>query len=372
MFLKIIFFCTGFFYSLTAACQNIFLFIGTYTGSGSKGIYVYRFDPASGKLDSLYATSGVVNPSFLAVAAGGKYLYACTETATVNAGGISAFAVNRNNGSLAFLNKQPSGGDNPVYVSVHNSGKWIVAGNYSGGSLAAFRINGDGSLQPYSQLIQHTGRSVNLKRQDRPHVHSTVFSPGGEKLFVPDLGLDKIMIYDFDPSAGKPMQPSSQAFMATDTATGPRHFTFHPQKKFAYLLEEMGGAVDVYRYKKNKLVKRQHIAAHPDTATGDFGSADIHLSPDGKFLYASNRGRENNIAIFSVKRNGRLTYLGLQPALGVRPRNFAIDPSGNYLFVANQVTNNVVVFKRDKQTGLLTYTGRQIKVPEPVCLKFSE
>src|ERR1035437_3695900 len=210
--------------SLAASCQKYFLFIGTYTGSGSKGIYVYTFDAATGKAQWVSNTEGIVNPSYLAIAPGGLLLYACTETRTADAGGISAFRFNRAKGSLTFINKQSSGG-----------------ANYSGGSLSAFPVNANGSLQPFSQLIQHTGTSVNKQRQEKAHVHATVFSPEGDHLFVPDLGMDKVMIYKFNSSAQKPLQSESPAFVNTEPGSGPRHFLFHPNKRWAYLIEEMGG-----------------------------------------------------------------------------------------------------------------------------------
>lgn len=356
---------------LATLCQKYFLFIGTYTGSGSQGIYVYSFDAATGKAQWLSNTEAV-NPSYLAVAPGGSFLYACTESRTINGGGVSAFGFNRQKGNLTFINKQSSGGDNPAYVSVHKSGKWIVAGNYTGGNLSAFNANEDGSLRPFSQLIQHSGSSINKQRQGQPHVHATVFSPKGDHLLVTDLGMDKIMIYKFNSSQHQPITPSPLPFLSTVPGSGPRHIVFHPNKKFAFVIEEMSGAVSAYNYKNGKLEALQRIAAHPDTAKGDFGSADIHVSPDGKFLYASNRGNENNIAIFSIGRQGKLTHVGYQSTLGKRPRNFTIDPSGRYLLVANQQTNNIVIFKRDEKTGLLYSTGELINIPEPVCLKMIE
>ena len=357
----------------TADCQKYILFIGTYTGTGSKGIYVYTFDGATGKAKWVSNTNGIVNPSYLAIGPGGKMLYACTETITANAGGVSAFRFNRKSGTLSFVNKQSSGGDNPAYVSVDNSGRWVIAGNYSGGSLSAFPVNTDGSLQPYSQLIQHTGKGSNEQRQEKPHVHATVFSPKEDYLFVPDLGLDKVMIYKFNANAREPLKPATPEFAQTLPGSGPRHFVFHPDKKHAYLMEEMAGAVVAYDYKNGKLTQIQEIATHPDTATGEFGSADIHVSPDGRFLYASNRGTENNIAIFSIDRaTGKLKTVGYQSTMGVKPRNFMIDPSGKYLLVANQQTNNIVIFKRDARTGLLRETGQQVKIPQPVCLKMMQ
>jgi 6-phosphogluconolactonase len=366
------FFFAGLCFLLCAAAnsQKYYLFIGTYTGTGSKGIYVYQFDAGTGKLKWISNTDNVVNPSYLAVAPGDTLLYACTETRTVNAGGVTAFKFNRATGELSQLNKQSSGGDNPAYVSVNKNGKWVVAGNYSGGSLAAFPVNRDGSLQPYSQLIQHEGKGINKERQEKAHVHSTVFSPMQDFLFVPDLGLDKVFIYHFNASRTKPLQAASMPYAATMPGSGPRHFDFHPNGKWAYLIEEMGGRVVAYQYRNGSLTQTQQILTHPDTLTAQPGSADIHVSPDGKFLYASNRGKENYIAIFKIDPNsGKLTAVGYELAMGQTPRNFCIEPTGKYLLVANQDTDNVVVFKRDAASGLLTYAGEQIKLPKPVCLK---
>ncbi len=354
----------------SASSQQYYLFIGTYTGTGSKGIYVYRFDVATGKATRVSNTDSVVNPSFLALSPDHHFLYACTETRTANAGGVTAFKFNSATGKLTQLNKQSSGGDNPCYVNVYKNGKWVVVGNYSGGSLAAFPINGDGSLQPYSQLIQHEGTSANKERQEHAHVHSTIFSPAQDQLFVPDLGMDKVMIYRFDPAAKKPLMSAAPPAAITDAGSGPRHFEFHPNGKWAYLVEELAGAVVAYDYKDGKLVQKQRLFSHPDTLTSQPGSADIHVSPDGKFLYASNRAKENNIAIFKIDQvTGKLTSVGYQSTMGQTPRNFCIEPSGNYLLVANQETDNIVVFKRNAVTGLLTYTGEQLSIPKPVCLK---
>jgi 6-phosphogluconolactonase len=356
--------------SIVASAQNYFLFIGTYTGTGSKGIYVYRFDASTGKATWISNTDSVVNPSYLAIAPGGKFLYACTETRTANAGGVTAFGFNRSSGKLTLLNKQSSGGDNPAYVSVHKSGKWVMAGNYSGGSLAAFPVASDGSLQRYSQLIEHTGKGINEARQEKAHVHATVFSPAHDQLFVPDLGIDKVMIYNVSAASTKPLKPASVPAAISSPGSGPRHFEFHPNGKWAYLIEEMAGAVVVYQYKGKNLQQSQRIFTHPDTASGPFGSADIHVSPDGNFLYASNRSKENNIAIFKInKATGGLSTVGYQSTMGQTPRNFCIDPTGNFLLAANQESGNVVIFKRNLKTGLLTNTGEELKIPKPVCLK---
>jgi len=353
-----------------ASSQKYYLFIGSYTDSGSKGIYVYTFDASTGRAAFVSNTTGVVNPSFLSVSPAGNFVYACTETRKANAGSISAFSFNRENGSLKFINKQSSGGDNPVYVSVHKNGKWVVCGNYTGGSLAALPINKDGSLSPAAQVIKHTGKSVDSLRQDRSHVHSTIFSPDYRHLYVPDLGLDKVMIYKFSEQAALPLSPAKQQFVRTVDGSGPRHVAFHPNGKYTYVAEEMGGFVDVYKSKNDTLQQVQRIAAHPLETKGPFGSADIHTSPDGRFLYVTNRAKENNIAIFSINQTtGKLTTVGYESTRGEVPRNFIIEPSGKYVLIANQASGNIVIFKRNVQTGLLQATGEEIKVPEVSCLQ---
>jgi 6-phosphogluconolactonase len=368
--MRLSFFLLMLFISAACVAQSYYMFVGTYTNKGSKGIYVYRFNASTGKAELLSNTDSVVNPSYLAIASNKKYIYAVTETATNNSGSISAFSFDRTNGKLTFINKQSSGGANPCYVTVNKTNKWVMVGNYSGGNLSAFPVNADGSLQPLSQSIQHTGSGINKQRQDKAHVHSTVFSPAQDYLFTPDLGEDKVYTYHFNAASQKPLTPANPPFTATEPGSGPRHFTFHPNNKFAYLIEELSGIVVAYKYSNGRLSSIQRSITHPKDYKGVIGSADIHTSPDGKFLYASNRGQENTITIFSIDLvTGKLELKGYQPTLGQTPRNFNIDPSGNYLLVANQATDNIVVFKRDKQTGLLQETGEQIKVPTPVCIQ---
>jgi 6-phosphogluconolactonase len=355
-----------------AMAQSYHLFVGTYTGTGSKGIYVYRFNAQTGETEAISSTDSLANPSYITIAPNGKFIYAVNEEDVHDTGFISSFAFDSGTGKLTYLNRQKSGGAHPCYVAIDQTGKWVIAGNYSGGNLAALRVNEDGSLQPPAQTVQHSGSSANRSRQEKPHVHATVISPDNKFLFTPDLGIDKIMIYQLDPSSDLPLKPASPAFAVSEAGSGPRHFTFHPYKKYAYLIEELSGTVVAYKYKDGKLSLVQRIATHPEDYKGTIGSADIHVSPDGKFLYASNRGDENNIAIFAIdQKNGKLQSKGYQSALGKTPRNFMIDPTGNFLLVANQETNNIVIFRRNKETGLLQPTGKQIELPKPVCLKMS-
>ena len=345
-----------------------YLLVGTYTSGKSEGIYVYKFNSETGSFSQV-STAKADNPSFLAVSPNEKFIYAVNENGN-DKGSIAAYAFDKNTGQLSFLNKQSSGGDHPCYVNIDKSGKWVVAGNYSGGSLAVFQAMSDGALLPSSQVINHEGQSANKQRQDKAHVHSTVFSPDDKYLFVPDLGLDKVMIYPFDSRSGK-LDPASSSFAQTEPGTGPRHFTFDPSGNYAYLIEELSGNVHAFSYKDGKLTSIQTISAIPADYKGSVGSADIHVSPDGKFLYASNRGESNTIAIFSVAKDGKLTLVGHQSTLGKTPRNFNFDPSGNFLLVANQNGNNIVIFKRDKKTGLLSPLEKQIEVPNPVCIKWA-
>lgn len=358
-------FCLSF-----VTAQDYYLFVGTYTSGKSKGIYVYKFNAANGEVQWVSNTDSCTNPSFLTVAANGKFVYAVNETGRELAGRVSAFSFDKTTGSLSLLNQQLTGGDDPCFITTDPSGKWAVAGNYSGGSLAAFPIDADGSLKPYAQLIRHKGSGPNQNRQTSAHVHATFFSPDYRYILAPDLGTDKVMTYQFTATAAKPLHPAPVPFSASAPGSGPRHLVFHPNKKFVYRIEELSGTVTVSAYKEGVMQPIQTIATHPADFRGQPGSADIHISPDGKFLYASNRGEENNIAIFAIDAtNGKLTSIGYQPAGGIQPRNFVIDPSGNFLLVANQKTSNIVVFRRDLVTGLLQPTLQQIEVPNPVCLQ---
>ena len=349
--------------------QSFYLFAGTYTSKGSKGIYVYQFDAKTGTAKLISNTDSVVNPSYLAISPDGKFIYSVNETGGDQPGYVSAFSFDKTSGRLTFINSQASGGDHPCYITIDKTNRWVMVGNYSGGNIAALPVNKDGSLYPYAQLIQHPASNVNKARQGKAHVHATVFSPDQRWLFTPDLGMDAVIIYPFTPTASQPLSEKSSAVVKTLTGNGPRHFVFHPTKKTAYLIEELSGTVAVYAYSNGKLKFLQRFATHPSDYKGAIGSADIHLSPDGKFLYASNRGEANTITIFLVAPDGRLQWKGYQSTNGIHPRNFMIDPTGNWLLVANRDTDNIVVFRRNKLTGLLRDSGNEIKLSNPVFLK---
>ncbi|MDX2048040.1 MAG: lactonase family protein [Chitinophagaceae bacterium] len=347
-----------------------YMLIGTYTSGKSEGIYVYKFNTATADFAHV-STIKSPNPSFLAVSPDRQFVYAVYEEGNNNKGGsVAAFRFDKQTGKLTMLNQQLSGGDHPCYVAIDKTGKWVAAGNYTGGSAAILPVKEDGSLGEAITVMQHTGSGVNKSRQEKPHVHATVFSKDNRFLFVPDLGTDKVMIYAFDEKTGK-LAEAKQPFAKSKDGSGPRHIDFHPNNKYAYLMEEMSGTVVVYAHGNGKLTPLQRISSLPKDFKGDIGSADIHISPDGKFVYASNRLGSNSIAIFKVNpQNGKLSLVDIQSSLGLIPRNFNFDPSANFLLVANQNSDYIVVFKRNKQTGLLTDTGKRIEVGKPVCIKW--
>jgi 6-phosphogluconolactonase len=371
MKLKIFFLAVFSALGFITTAQQHYLITGTYTSGKSEGIYVYQFNSNDGTAKEISHVK-TSNPSFVAVSTNEKFVYAVQEDAAANGKGgeITAFSFNKQTGKLTYLNEQASGGDHPCYVAVDKTGRWVVAGNYSSGTLAVFPVKADGSLAAAKNIIQHEGSGPNQARQKSPHVHCTLFSADNRFLFVPDLGIDKVMIYAFDEVTGN-LTPASQPFAASVAGAGPRHLTFHPSNNYAYLMEELSGTVVLFKYYNGTLKKMQRISSMPAGDTSFAGSADIHVSPDGKFLYASNRADANSIAIFKVnKKNGKLTLTGHQPTLGKTPRNFNFDPSGNFLLVANQNSDEIVIFKRDKKTGLLTDTQKRIEVGSPVCIKW--
>lgn len=378
--MKKIFFLTPFlFVELFSFCQKAdngpYLLLGTYTTGKSEGIYVYKFNSLTGDFNYVSIAKNVKNPSYLAVSPNEKYVYAVNETngKTGFGGSVTSFSFNKQTGVLSELNKQASGGNDPCYITTDKAGKWVFVANYSSGTVSVLPVKKDGSLDSAVTVIQHEGGGVNSDRQEKPHAHSTVLSKDNSYLFAQDLGIDKIMIYSFNNKTGQ-LTPAPTPYVETEPGTGPRHFEFHPNNKYAYLIEELSGSISVYNYQgKGQLELIQNISALPPDYTGPVGSADIHVSPDGKFLYASNRGESNTIGIFKInQQTGMLALAGHQSTLGKTPRNFNFDPSGNFLLVANQNSDNVVIFKRDKQTGLLTDTGKKIEVGNPVCIKWVE
>ena len=354
---------------LLCAAQEHYMIVGTYDSPKSEGIYVYKFNSKDGSVKEVSHVK-TSNPSFLAISQNEKYVYAVNENAdsTGKGGSVTSFSFDRKSGMLTKINSQSSEGNHPCHVETDKTGKWLFASNYSSGSLSMLPINTDGSLGPSTTIQQHSG-SGKHQRQKGPHAHGAIISNDNRQLFVTDLGIDKVMIYSFDASTGK-LTSSGLPFVQSIPGSGPRLFTFHPSNKFAYVIEELTGTVSVYKYRKGKLEIKQRISTLPAGDTSFAGSADIHVSSDGKFLYASNRGDVNTIAIYRINKKGELTLKGHQSTLGKTPRNFSIDPSGKFLLCENQNSDEIVIFKRDVTTGLLTDNGNRVSVGKPVCIKW--
>ena len=360
--------------------QKCYVFVGSYNaGKNTPGIYVYELDTLSGQLKGVSVFKNIQNSSFLTLSPNGQFVIACTATQTANAGSLTSFAFDPADGKLTLVDSQKSGGENPVYVSPDISGRWLINANYTGGSASVFRITEEGKISPAIQVINYTDSSINKLRQSKSHIHSAVFSPDSKYAFFPDLGADKIRIYKFDTLQSKPFQKGAKSFTRTFPGSGPRHIIFNSKGNVAYFVEEMGGAVDVYSFKKGLLKPIQRLIMHSENSENNspkkilsYSGADIHLSPDGRFLYATNREPQNNIAIFSVKKNGKLKAIGSDSTYGVHPRIFAIDPTGKFLIVANQMSDNIVVLKRDPVTGMLKKTGEEIKIESPSCVKIRQ
>lgn len=365
-------------YAAPAPTHGKYLFfVGTYTqdGSTSKGIYAYRYNAANREITDLGVAAETTNPSFVALSPNGKYLYAVNELQNYkgpNSGGVSAFSVDSSTGKLTFLNEVPSRGADPCYITVDKTGKWVLVANYTGGSIAVFPVLADGKIGEAKTFVQHTGHGADPKRQEGPHAHSIDLSPDNRFAYVDDLGLDELLVYKFDSAKGT-LTPNDPPYVKLDPASGPRHFALAPSGKFAYVVSEMKGTVTAFSIDSRTGAPHtlQTVSTLPEAFKGDIEDAEIHVHPSGKFLYASNRGDGNSIAVFAIdSAKGTLTPVEYASTQGKTPRSFEIDPTGMLLFAENQASNNIVVFKIDQQTGKLTPTGKVLDVPSPVDMKF--
>ena len=349
------------------------LYVGTYTSGKNEGIYIYRMNLDTGELKRLNS-SKAVNPSFLAIDPSRRHLYAVnevTEFAGKSSGAVSAFYIDSPTGNLTFLNQQPSLGADPCHVIVDRTGRFVLVANYTGGNVSVFPVRRDGSLGSATDVVQHHGSSVNKERQDGPHAHCLILDHANRYAFATDLGLDKILIYRFDSRRGK-LTPGKEPWVQLKPGAGPRHFTFHPNGKHAYVINELDSTLTGFEYDaaNGTLHSMQTVSTLPTNFSGHNDCADLHISPSGKFLYGSNRGH-NSIVVFTIdKSSGKLTYLEHVSTQGKTPRNFAIDPTGRFLLVANQESDTIVTLRIDSVTGRLTPTIHVAEVPAPVCLKF--
>lgn len=357
--------------SQTAQPTNLrHFYVGTYTDNGSEGIYRFGLDLATGKLHSNGLAVLSENPSYLALTRDGQFLLAVRETKdekNESMGYIELFKVDES-GNLSSVNKVSSGGGHPCHVAVNEEGE-VLASNYTGGNITLMRILPSGELSEVLSADQHKGSGPVAGRQETPHVHSSIFEPTGKRIFVADLGIDRVKVYTIDKTTFT-LKPFKFPEIKLAPGSGPRHMVIHPNGKLIYIANELGCTVSVVQLLDNGAYKLiENVSTLPVGFTQPNTCADIHLSSDGKFLYVSNRGM-NSIAIFSVDEKGtKIKLAGHEDTKGEMPRNFTLTPDGTYLLVANQNTNNIVAFRRNGETGLLTFTD-QINAFKPVCLLF--
>lgn len=358
---------------MTSTSNHPVLFVGTYTeheGSQSKGIYVYRMDSSSGELTFQWEAKGILNPSFLDLHPQRDFLYAVNEVGTFaggEGGGVSAFSVDPASGELTLLNAYPSRGKDPCYISIEATGRFALVANYSSGTVAMLPIQADGQLGPATDVVQHSGSSVDPKRQTAPCAHCIRPDPTNRFAIAADLGADKLFIYRMDLENGK---LSKHAEVKTRPGAGPRHVTFHPNGRYMYVINELNSTLIVYRYDGDagSLEEVQTISTLPPDYKGENLCADVHIH--GIYLYASNR-RHDSLAWYHIDENtGQLSYEGNVPSGGREPRGFVIDPSGSFLLAAHEKSDNIVVFRIDPGTGRPSRTGHEAKLSKPVCVRF--
>ncbi len=358
-----------------AKSSKFWVYVGTYTGGKSKGIYRCAFDADSGKLSEATLAAQTVNPSFLALHPSNHYLYAVGEIDNFDgkrSGAVAAFAVDAASGELKRLNQKPSSGAGACHLVVDRQGKNVLVANYSGGNVSVLRIEDGGQLGERTAFEQHTGKGSDPARQEAAHAHSINLDAANRFAFVADLGLDGVFVYRFDADKGS-LKKNEPPSVKVEPKSGPRHFAFHPSGRYAYVINEMANTVTAMTYDADKGVLKpiQTVSTLPEGYKEPTWTAEVQVHPSGKFLYGSNRGH-NSIAIFTIdEKTGKLTAAGHQ-AEGIKtPRNFAIDPTGQFVLVANQDGDSIVVFRIDAKSGALHATGDKVEVGKPVCIKFA-
>jgi 6-phosphogluconolactonase len=359
--------------SQTAQAQRDFwVYIGTNNRppGKSEGIYLYRLDGAAGKVERVGVAAKLGDPGWQVISRDGKFLYTIGSIDNHHKSIVAAYSVDPATGSLTFLNQQETTGNDTTHVDIDPARTCAVTANYNSGDVSVLPINADGTLAPLAALIKHTGSSVDPERQTHPYAHSSNFDPTGRWVLVMDLGVDKIYIYRYD-SSSRSLSPGYPPTVATPPGSGPRHLSFSPDGKTAYGITEMGGILLVYSWDSTagQLKPLQTVSTVPEDFKGKNKSAEVRILPNGKFLYASNRGPDN-LAIFAINPDGTVKLIGFEPTGGQAPRDFGIDPTGNFLFAANQDSDSVTVFRINQETGMLTRTGDTLSVPRPIGVKF--
>jgi 6-phosphogluconolactonase len=358
------------------------VYVGTYTqtlghvAGKALGIYLYELDQSSGALRQIGQTPDVVNPSFLTVDRGGKYLYAVNELKDETGrggGGVSAFRIDPASGGLTLLNQESSHGGDPCHVTIDATGSVVVVVNHENGTVAAYPVRSDGSLEPASAVFQHEGSSVHPQHQRGPHAHSVNFDPTNRFALVCDKGIDKVMVYRLDRGSGR-LAPNDPPSASTHPGAAPRHLAFHPYGRYAYVINEIGSTLTAFAFdsETGALCEVNTVPTLPSDYSGRNSTADVRVHPNGKFVYGSNRGH-NSIASFAIDEStGAVAPLGHTSTQGAVPRNFNLTPAGELLLAANQNSDTIVAFAIDPTTGALTPTGAVTQVPTPVCIHFVE
>ena len=363
--------------------QNTLVYVGTYTepirfGTGKvlhgkgEGIYRFRLDQESGALEPAGITTGVANPSYLAFDATQRFLYAVNELKSYQdrpTGTVSAFAVDAASGALTFLNRQPTHGTDPCHVVVDRQRRHVFVANFMSGSVCVLKLRADGSLDAACDFVQHLGSGIDPARQTGPHAHSVTLDKTGRYALVPDLGLDKLLIYQFDATRGM-LEPGVVPWIKLPPGAGPRHVALHPGGRFAYLINELNSTVAALAWDRKARGFRalQLVSTLPEGFDGANSGADIHVAASGRFVYASNRGHDS-IATYRIDaRSGGLSLVGHAATQGRTPRSFCLDPTGRFALVANQDSDSIVTFRIDARSGTLTPTGHVAPVPTPVCV----
>lgn len=354
--------------------EKMLVYIGTYTGPKSKGIYLYELTMKDGSLRPLGLAAETASPSFLAIHPNKKFLYAVGEIANFqgkSAGAVSAFAIEED-GKLRALNSQSSGGGGPCHLSVDSTGQNVLLANYGGGSVEVVPIAPDGSLKAPSAFIQHHGSSADKSRQGEPHAHSINLDKSNKFAVAADLGTDELFVYRFDAAKGS-LNPNSPPSTKLKPASGPRHFAFHPNNRYAYVINELSCTLSALQFDAGQgtLTEIQNVSTLGSTPfQRGFSTAEVQVHPTGRFVYGSNRGHDSIVGFRVNEADGKLTYIENESTQGKTPRNFGIDPTGQYLIAANQGSDSLVVFRIHPATGELHPAGIKVEAPTPVCVKF--
>lgn len=345
------------------------MFVGTYTGKGSDGIYAYRFDSSKGTVKAIGLATKANNPSFLAIAPNNKVLYAVSEAG--RGGSVSGFNIDASAGKLTLINEVTSRGGGPCFVSLDKTGRTVMIANYGGGSFASYKVEEGGRLSDIVSFFQDKGGSPSTPRQNQPHGHSINVSPDNRFAVAADLGTNELLVFKLDPASAQ-LTPNDPPALQMPPGSGPRHFTFHPNGRFAYAINELNSTLTALRWDAAKGVLQpiETVSTLPADNKVENTTAEVQAHPNGKWVYGSNRGHDS-IAVFQVeKSSGKVKLVQNAPTGGKLPRNFRIDPTGRWLLAANMNGNNITVFSIDQKSGKLTAKGEPIQLSQPVCIKF--